>query len=397
MSPEWPSAKISEVCELIIDCVNKTAPVVDGPTPYKMIRTTNVRDGWVDTINVRNVDEETYKKWTRRGEPRNGDVILTREAPLGEVGLLRDARGIFLGQRLVMYRVNPAKLDNRFLLYSLLGDDLKGQIKAFGSGSTVEHMRVPDCEKLILQLPPLKTQQKIGSILSTYDDLIENNTRRIKILEEMARMLYREWFVNFRFPGHEKVKMVDSSLGLIPEGWKVKSFDDVALNFDRLRKPLSSMQRLNRKGPYPYYGAAKIFDYIDDYIFDGEYLLIAEDGSVITPDRKPVLQMTSGKFWANNHTHIIQGKQPVSTEFLYLCLRELDISGYVTGAAQPKITQANMNRIPVLVPTSDLLKSFSKNARTSFSQIKVLAKKNQNLHQTRDLLLPKLISGEVAV
>jgi len=219
----WQSVCIKDVCDSIVDCVNKTAPIVDWETPYKMIRTTNVKSGWVNLAGVRYVSEETYVKWTRRDLPKKGDVILTREAPLGEVGMIRSEDTIFLGQRLVQYRANRTKLDNRFLLYAFQSDDLQGQIKSFGSGSTVEHMRVPDCEKLMLQLPPLPVQTKIADILSAYDDLIENNTRRIKILEEMAQLLYREWFVNFRFLGHEDVKLVESAIGLIPEGWEVRN------------------------------------------------------------------------------------------------------------------------------------------------------------------------------
>src|SRR6266536_3468221 len=158
----WSPVKIDQVCSTIVDCVNKTAPTVSVPTEYKMIRTTNVRDGWVDVEHVRYVSEETYDKWSRRGELKKGDIILTREAPLGEVGLLRNAAGVFLGQRLVMYRADGKKVDNRFLMYSLLSDDLQGQIRSYGSGSTVEHMRVPDCSNLILHMPPLPEQKRIS-------------------------------------------------------------------------------------------------------------------------------------------------------------------------------------------------------------------------------------------
>jgi type I restriction enzyme S subunit len=245
--------------------------------------------------------------------------------------------------------------------------------------------------------PPLPIQRRIATTLSAYDDLIENNTRRIQILEEIAQALYREWFVYFRFPGYEKVRMLESSLGKIPEGWEVKTFGEVSLNFDSKRRPLSSLQRAVMKGDYPYYGAAKVFDHVNDYIFDGDYLLVAEDGSVITEDRKPVLQMAYGKFWANNHTHIIQGKPPISTEVLYLALSDFDISGYVTGAAQPKITQANLNRIPIIVPTEPLLEQFNSLTRNLFAQVETLKRQNANLRRTRDLLLPRLVSGEVDV
>jgi type I restriction enzyme S subunit len=248
---------------------------------------------------------------------------------------------------------------------------------------------------LPVRIPSLLTQRRISAILSAYDDLIEVNLRRIAILEEMARRLYREWFVHLRFPGHEHVRMVDSAVGRVPEGWKIETLGQVSLNFDRFRKPLSGLQRQNHQGPYPYFGAAKVFDHIDDYIFDGDYLLVAEDGSVITDDHRPVLQMASGKFWANNHTHIVQGKPPVSTEFLYLRLREYDASACVTGAAQPKITQENLNRIPVVVPTVQMLDEFNNAARDMFSQQKLLDREIRLLRDSRDLLLPKLMSGEL--
>ena len=213
----------------------------------------------------------------------------------------------------------------------------------------------------------------------------------------MASAIYREWFVEFRFPGHEGVEMVESELGLIPQGWEVKSFGKVSFNFDRQRKPLSGMVRSTMQGEYPYYGAAKILDYVNDYLFDGRYLLIAEDGSVITEDGKPVLQLVTGKFWVNNHAHVIQGKAPISTNFIYLFMSNVAISGYITGAAQPKINQNNLNRIPILSPPQDLLERFDKMIGPIFDNIATLDLKNTNLRQTRDLLLPKLISGEIDV
>ena len=151
------------------------------------------------------------------------------------------------------------------------------------------------------------------------------------------------------------------------------------------------------QGEYPYYGAAKILDHINGYLFDGRYLLIAEDGSVITEDGKPVLQLVAGKFWVNNHAHIIQGKNPISTNFLYLFMSNVAISGYITGTAQPKINQDNLNRILILSPSQDLLERFDKMIEPIFDNIVALNLKNTNLRQARDLLLPKLISGEIDV
>jgi type I restriction enzyme, S subunit len=243
--------------------------------------------------------------------------------------------------------------------------------------------------------PPV--QRRIAGILSAYDDLIENSQRRIKILEEMARRLYREWFVHFRFPGHEDCRLVESPLGEIPEGWEVKGLGEIADNFDRLRKPLSQIQRADLQGPYPYYGAAKVFDYVNDFIFDGEYLLMAEDGSVITSDRAPVLQLVNERFWSNNHTHVLRGRLPCSTHYLYLGLLEINISPYITGAAQPKITQENMNRIPFVCAPASIHHEFDNLVEPIVRQTQVLQGQIQNLRRTRDLILPLLLSGQIDV
>ena len=284
-------------------------------------------------------------------------------------------------------------ISTEFLYFALSTVVISGYV----TGTAQPKLSQRNLKAIRLSLPPLPTQRKIAAILSNYDDLIENNTRRIKILEEMAKTIYREWFVEFRFPGHENVKMMESELGVIPQGWEVKCFGEVSLNFDRLRKPLSGRVRSTMQGEYPYYGAASILDNVNDYLFDGRYLLIGEDGSVITKDGRPVLQLVAGKFWANNHTHVVQGQTPVSTNYLYLLMSNVAISGYITGTAQPKINQENLNRIPVVSPPPDYLERFDQIVNPIYNDIVILDRKNINLRQTRDMLLPKLISGEIDV
>lgn len=174
----WGRVRIEDACESIMDCVNKTAPKVDGPTAFKMIRTTNVRNGRVNLDSVNYVTEDVYRVWTRRQVPQRGDVILTREAPMGEVGMLLSDDKVFLGQRLVSYRANPAKLNNRFLLYALQSGELQSQIHAFASGSTVQHMRVPDTKNLQLPLPSLAVQVKSVATL----DALRAETQRLESL-----------------------------------------------------------------------------------------------------------------------------------------------------------------------------------------------------------------------
>jgi type I restriction enzyme S subunit len=249
-----------------------------------------------------------------------------------------------------------------------------------------------ELNNLEISLPPLHEQQRIASILSAYDDLIENNTRRIALLEQMAQTLYRQWFVEYKFPWYQDVKMIESGteFGMIPQGWEVKKIGEMVENFDNQRRPLSTMVRLNRQWKYPYYGAAKIIDYIDDYIFDWKYLLLAEDWSVITTWWKPVLQYVDEKFWVSNHAHILRWKW-ISTNFLYIFFSQVDIWPYITWAAQPKISQSNLNRIPILVPFCDILDRFDNNIWSMIEDIFNLQKQNQSLKEQRDILLRKLI------
>src|SRR5207248_6608887 len=166
--------------------------------------------------------------WTQRAIPQAGDLILAREAPIGNVAIIPGNLHVCLGQRTVLIRPSRKLINPNYLVYLLLGEELQAKIHSLSNGATVHHLNMADIRNLDLpKLPSLPTQHKIAAILSAYDDLVENNTRRIAILEEMAQALYREWFVHCRFPGHEKRKMIESPLGMIPEGWEVKHLSEV--------------------------------------------------------------------------------------------------------------------------------------------------------------------------
>jgi type I restriction enzyme S subunit len=211
----WERKPIKELCESIIDCVNKTAKHVDYVTPYKMIRTTNVRNGRVDTNNVRYVEKDTYTQWIRRGAPQNGDIIFTREAPVGEAGILENAQGIFLGQRTMMYRAHPDKSDNKYIFYSLMSGYCQKQIEDFSNGGTVAHMRVPDCGELIINTPPLPEQRKIAKILSTWDRGIATTEKLIETSKQQKKALMQQLLTG-------KKRLVDgSSFRKVREGFAV--------------------------------------------------------------------------------------------------------------------------------------------------------------------------------
>lgn len=404
----WERVSVAEVCESIVDCVNKTAPTVDEPTPYKMIRTTNVKKGWVNLSEVKYVTKETFDRWTRRQLPQKGDVILTREAPLGEVGMLRGDDQVFLGQRLVSYRANPAKLDNRFLLYAFQGRDVQAQVKGLGSGATVEHMRVPDCEKLTLSLPPLSEQRGIASILSAYDDLIENNTRRIAILEEMARRIYEEWFVRFRFPGHEQVKRVESELGLIPEGWKVVAASDAITINPKVRVPKEGLK------PFVPMGSLSQNSMLITDIEgrEGNSGSKFQNGDTLFARITPCLEngktgfvqfLPSDDAMAFGSTEfIVLRSQTLCPEYVYALARSDEfranaIKSMSGATGRQRVKEACFDAFLLAQPDEETLQRYREIVQPMFAMIRKLAAKNANLRATRDLLLPKLISGELDV
>jgi type I restriction enzyme S subunit len=412
----WPEVTVTEVCQQIIDCVNKTAPIVTGPTSYKMIRTTNVRGGWVDTRNVKYVNDDVYRKWTRRGKPRPGDIILTREAPLGEVGMLRSSESVFLGQRLVMYRADPSKLDNRFLLYSMLDAFVQNQISALGSGATVEHMRVPDCERLRLRLPPLPTQQTIASVLSAYDELIENNRRRIQILEQMSQTIYREWFIRFRYPGHDAVPLVSSALGPIPEGWEVSRVDEAAQIFrgrsyrrDEIPQsggvPFLNLKCINRGGGFRKSGLKR---YTGPYkpaheVRPGDIVIAVTDMTqerniVARVARVPSLPEEFGVI-SMDLAKIIP--TTIRNLYLYGVLRYSQFSEVVKNFANgANVLHLHPDRIAeycfVRAP-KDLQLRYAEAVDPMYNLADRLDLQTENLRAARDLLLPRLISGEIDV
>jgi type I restriction enzyme S subunit len=406
----WPSVTVADVCELIVDCVNRTAPLSSEPTPFKMIRTTNVRQGFIDTENVRYVDEATFRKWTRRGAPRPGDVVLTREAPLGEVGIVRTAEPVFLGQRTIMYRADSNKVEPYFLMYSMLSAPVQGQIRGYGSGATVEHMRLSDCFNLTLPLPPLTVQRKIAAILSRYDDVMENNNRRIRILDEMARRIYREWFVDFRYPGHEDVPMVMSELGPIPEAWPVMPLSALtstqygyteSATTDPVGPRFLRGMDINKTSYVDW--AAVPYCAIDDDDRD-KYRLARDDVVIIRmadPGKVGIVEADVDAVFASYLIRIQPDPSSLTPYFLFYFLSSDSyqdfVSGASTGTTRKSLSAPLIVSARLALPPAATQAAFVGAVAPLRQLINVLVRANDTLRETRALLLPRLISGEIDV
>lgn len=185
--------------------------------------------------------------------------------------------------------------------------------------------------------------------------------------------------------------------GAMPADWHRGMVSEIIELHDSKRIPLSSRERAGLAKTYPYYGATSIMGYVDRYLFDGVYLLLGEDGTVANSKGFPILQYVYGKFWVNNHAHIITGKNGFSVELLYLLFSLTSIRSIITGAVQPKISQANLNKVSVVIPPKEELRAFDSTIQPIFALIRKLRDENEKLASTRDTLLSKLMSGEIDV
>ena len=278
--------------------------------------------------------------------------------------------------------------DNDFVYYLTHTPLFKDTaIKSMVGSSGRQRAQIDVLQNLEMLVPASLTEQKrIAAILSSLDAKIENNNRINRNLEAQAQALFKSWFVDFEPFG-----------GVMPEDWKKGNLLDVADLFDHKRIPLSGMQRDRMEKIYPYYGATSVMDYVDNYLYDGIYLLMGEDGSVMTDEGFPFLQYVEGKFWCNNHAHIMQGKNGYTTEMLYCLLNRTNVSGIVTGAVQGKISQASMKKIPVVLPPAKVCADMSGKLAPYFDEIRSLRQESQRLAALRDTLLQKLMKGEIEV
>ena len=277
-------------------------------------------------------------------------------------------------------------VSSRFLHYVLADDTFFDYSMATSKGT-----KMPRGDKKAImeyEVPELlyEDQCKIAGVLEVIDEKIELNTDINKNLFQQAQALYKDRFVD--------LQPFD---GLMPPDWHLGTVSEIIELHDSKRIPLSSRERANLAKIYPYYGATSVMDYVDRYLFDGIYLLLGEDGTVVDSKGFPILQYVEGKFWVNNHAHIITGKNGFTVETLYLLFSLTNVQSIVTGAVQPKISQANLNKVPVVIPSKAELSDFDSIVQPIFAQIRNLRAEKDRLAITRDTLLPRLMSGELDV
>lgn len=373
---------LSKTTKFVVDNRGRTAPTEKSGIPLIATNCINNNNLYPVYENLRYVSQETYDNWFR-SHPESGDLLLTlKGSQNGAVCLVPDPVDFVIAQDMVALRVDEKVIDPLFLFAALRSDDVQSQIKNLDVSGVIPHLKKSDFDKLMLPYPERDTQRSIGQIYFYTSKKIDLLHRQNQTLEAMAATLFRQWFVEEE-----------------QEEWDEGTLGEVVEIFDGRRIPLSKMERDKKKDGilYPYYGAAQIMDYINDYIFDGEYILLGEDGTVRTDDGYPILQFATGKFWVNNHTHVLKAKAPYSNFFLWNYLSRTNIDEIVTGAVQPKINQGNLKSLVFPSFPKYLVIEFNEITEPILSKIQHNKTQIAGLEKLRDTLLPKLMSGEVRV
>ncbi|HHF2968560.1 TPA: restriction endonuclease subunit S [Vibrio alginolyticus] len=404
----FETATLDSLCELVVDCPHSTPKWTDEG--IIVLRNQNIKNGVLDLSAPSFTNEEDYQKRIKRAAPKAGDIVFTREAPMGEVCMIPEGLKCCLGQRQVLLRPK-SDVNGQYLFWALQSPYVQQQIAwNEGTGSTVSNVRIPVLKAL--NIPRIGNEDMVAKSLSDIASKMALNTQTNQTLEQMAQAIFKSWFVDFD-PVKAKMngelpegmdaataslfpeKLVESELGLIPDGWELTNIGKVSECFDKKRIPLSKRQREQKQGSIPYYGATSVMDYVDEAIFDDIYLLIGEDGSVMKDDGTPFIQYIWGPAWVNNHAHVLQGIKPVSTEQLMLFFQQTNINAYVTGAVQLKINQRNMNSIPFIKASKEINERFYDVVAPLYAKIRAIKEENEQLAKLRDTLLPKLLSGEI--
>lgn len=392
VSMEWKEVRLGDVCSELSDGLHKAPKfIVNGE--YIFVNAKNLYNGYIlDNDLTKKTSHEEYLKYKKPLGKHS--ILYSIDGTIGNIAKYRGEKCV-LGKGACYINCNPEIVESSYLYYQLQSPHFKSYIHLMSTGSTIKHISLKTMRDYVFELPSLEDQRRIASILSSLDRKIELNNKINADLEEMAQAIFKNWFVDFE--PFKDGKFVDSELGMIPEGWKVGTLFDIAEIFDKKRKPLSGNVREKMDKIYPYYGATSCMDYVDDYIFDGIYTLIGEDGSVVKENGLPYMQYVWGKMWVNNHAHILQGKNGYSTEMIHALLSITNIKFLVTGAVQAKLSQGNMQKILVAIPPKNVLDEIRPAMDNLYKKIRLNTDENSRLSLLRDTLLPLLISGEIEV
>jgi type I restriction enzyme S subunit len=403
---KWQTVPIKSVYEGLYDGPHATpAPCADGPVFLGIKNITD--DGALDLTDIRHISESEFPRWTKRVNPQAGDIVFTYEATLNRYAIIPDGFRGCLGRRMALIRTNPGKVDTRFLHFYFFSKQWRKVIASnILTGATVDRIPLTKFPDFPITIPDLPTQRKIAGILSAYDDLIENNLRRIKILEDMAQSLYREWFVHFRFPGHESAKFVDSELGRIPKGWEWKKVGDV-FEIQGGGTPSTANEEYWVDGDIQWYSprdlTAENTMFIEKSAAQINELGLKKSSAKMFPAYSVMLtsRATIGAIAINTVpsctnqgfiTCLPNAKVPLYFLHQWLKANVETFVLHASGSTFKEISKGVFKSLDFLQPAANLVHRYQEAVEPISDQLLNLQRRNQNLRRTREMLLPKLLT-----
>ena len=387
---KWNESKIKDFAEVKGGKrLPKGKQLISEPNSHPYIRIRDLGKSKYLQLNseYEYVDDETQKTIARY-IVNKGDILISVVGTIGLVGIVGDTLDKANQTENCDKIINIKGLNPEYLYYYLVSSLGQEEIKRGTVGAVQPKLPLKNVQDITVKYPSIETQNKIVEILSKKKKKIAINEAINNNLFEQAKALFKNWFVDYE---------PFSSDNTMPENWRMGTVGDIIELHDSKRIPLSGSERDKMEKIYPYYGATSLMDYVDNYLFDGIYLLLGEDGTVVDDKGFPILQYIDGKFWVNNHAHILTGKLGYSVEELYLLFSLTNIKSIVTGAVQQKVSQTNLKKVPAIIPPVNVLKQFDDIIQPIFFVFCTLRSENQRLSSIRDSILPKLMSGDIDV
>jgi type I restriction enzyme S subunit len=399
----WSWYRLDEICKGIFDCPHSSPKLT--PEGAYIVRSQDIRSGVFRLEEAGRVSEETYSERISRAEPRYGDLLYSREGTyFGIAAEVPQKIKVCLGQRMVLIRPDPCRLHFRFLRYWLNSPILAAHIYGHRDGTVAERLNLPTIRGLPVPLPPMDEQKKIAHILGTLDDKIELNQQMNRTLEGITRALFKSWFIDFdpvraKLDGRQPAGMdaetaalfpdsfEDSPLGKIPKGWRVGRLDDLVV----LQRGFDLPKRDRQSGKYPILAASGP---------SGTHCEYKVKGPGVTTGRSGVLGnvfFVHEDFWPLNTSLWVKEFKESRPIHAYHLLRDLNFEIFNAGSAVPTLNRNHVHGLKVVVPPLPVVEAFELLTTPVFQKRKANDKESIEVAALRDVLLPKLLSGEICV
>lgn len=384
---------IKELCDLVVDCPHSTPTWTEHGKI--VIRNNNIKNGRIDFTSPSFTDDEHFAQRIKRAIPKAGDIVITREAPMGEVGMIPEGIECCLGQRMVLLRANERICDKHYLLYGLQSQVVQHQISwSEGTGTTVSNLRIPHLEQIRVPYVPLDQQKKISSVLYALEDKIENNRKLNDNLEQQATAYFQELFVANANPNWKIGTISDLGTvtgGSTPSKAKPEYYTDNGIAW------ITPKDLSMNKSKFISHGETDI----TELGLKNSSASIMPEGTVLFSSRAPIgyIAISSGEVTTNQGFKSVVPKSEIGAAFVYFFLKHNlpTIEGAASGSTFKEVSGSTMKNIPAIVPDASTLEKFNEFCSTLFEKQRTLEQENQHLAFLRDTLLPKLMSGEIDV